>query len=435
MALQGSIHEFGLADIFQLIGIQRKTGTLVLEGDEGRVSVKFLNGTVVEAASKESTVEDLLGAVLVRTGKISDKQLSDALKTQERTLQRLGHILVDDGLIDEQELIEGLRVQALQIIYRLFRWRAGGYKFEVSADVEYDDRHFSPIDAETILMEGARMIDEWPLIERRIHSDGMVLRTAGEAVEMVSVADPTADELRLDEPVDAFGDALGSELDLAFGEPAEAPESEPDIGPQLTDEERMILKLVDGQNNVQWISDHSPLSQFDTYRILADLVTRQLLEEVESIQSQQAGPSRPWLEHVLAAVLAFGIVVGVVVSVWLLPANGAAPWRVASPTTTDELRFYASLSRLERLQGALRIYYLDNGSFPVTLAPLAAERYVRPTDLLDPWGRGYGYRLATSGYELYGLDGSGGRPPELAISYQFTPSQLLILSEGPGGQP
>ena len=38
MALQGTIQDFGLADIFQLIGIQRKTGTLVLDNGE-RVSL------------------------------------------------------------------------------------------------------------------------------------------------------------------------------------------------------------------------------------------------------------------------------------------------------------------------------------------------------------------------------------------------------------
>jgi hypothetical protein len=57
-----------------------------------------------------------------------------------------------------------------QIVYRLFRWRAGKYQFAPMDHMEYDNEHFRPLSAETILMEGARMIDEWPILERRIKS-------------------------------------------------------------------------------------------------------------------------------------------------------------------------------------------------------------------------------------------------------------------------
>ena len=47
MALEGTIKDFGLADILQLIGIQRKTGILVLEREGENVELKFLDGNVV----------------------------------------------------------------------------------------------------------------------------------------------------------------------------------------------------------------------------------------------------------------------------------------------------------------------------------------------------------------------------------------------------
>ena len=49
-------------------------------------------------------LEDLLGNVLVRTGRIARSQLDDALRTQRKTLQRLGYILVQSGYISEQDL-------------------------------------------------------------------------------------------------------------------------------------------------------------------------------------------------------------------------------------------------------------------------------------------------------------------------------------------
>ena len=47
MALVGTIKDFGLADILQLIGLQRKTGILTLDNGTDRVTVKFLEGAVV----------------------------------------------------------------------------------------------------------------------------------------------------------------------------------------------------------------------------------------------------------------------------------------------------------------------------------------------------------------------------------------------------
>ena len=41
MALSGTLKDFALPDIFQLIGMQRKTGLLTLESDRETVSVVF----------------------------------------------------------------------------------------------------------------------------------------------------------------------------------------------------------------------------------------------------------------------------------------------------------------------------------------------------------------------------------------------------------
>ena len=99
MALQGTINDFGLADILQLIGIQRKSGILTIQNDDDVVTVKFLEGQVVGADTKRRSVEDLLGAVLVNTGRITESQLDQALGVQKKTLQRLGHILTKQTLI------------------------------------------------------------------------------------------------------------------------------------------------------------------------------------------------------------------------------------------------------------------------------------------------------------------------------------------------
>ena len=51
MALAGTLKDFGLPDIVQLIGLQRKTGTLHLKHEGESVSVIFDNGAIVAAES------------------------------------------------------------------------------------------------------------------------------------------------------------------------------------------------------------------------------------------------------------------------------------------------------------------------------------------------------------------------------------------------
>ena len=419
MALQGTLKDFGLGDIFQLIGIQRKTGVLTLQSADDSVTVKFLDGQVVGADTKQRSVEELLGSVLVRTGHITEAQLQEALRMQRRTLQRLGFVLVKSGMISEEDLIEALRVQSLQIIYRLFRWRDGTYSFRGVDDLEYDDRHFVPISAETILMEGARMIDEWPIIERRIRSERVVFRrtAAAEALEL-SVESIVDRDIDID---------LGS--DGADGGPLPAGRA-----PRLSAEEREVLGLVNGKRTVQEINDLSSLGEFDTYRLLSELLTRNLVEEVRRgpVRTTVVGMrGRRWADWIFRALLD-GVVLSLVcVGFAGLRANPWVPWRTAAvESASEQLRLHASQSRLERIEAAIQVYYLDRAAFPETLDLLWRNGYLSEADARDPWGRDYGYRLSAGGYQVYGWDAKGELQPDLTVSHRFTGLQRTL-----GGAP
>jgi len=129
VALQGTLRDFNLADIFQLIGLQKKTGVLTLKSGQEVVTVSFLDGNVVAADSLHRRLEDRLGTVLVKTKQIASAQLHEALKIQKQTLKRLGDVLVEQKYISQEALREALRIQVTQMIYRLFRWRDGEYHF------------------------------------------------------------------------------------------------------------------------------------------------------------------------------------------------------------------------------------------------------------------------------------------------------------------
>jgi len=414
VALEGTIRDFGLADILQMIGIQRKTGVLMLEGGGERVTVRFLEGQVVGAETRDRDLEDLLGQVLVRTGRITDAQLQEALRIQKSSLQRLGYILVRQGFLSDDDLVDALRIQVSQIVYRLFRWRDGRYQFDPMDRMEYDAEHFQPLAVETILMEGARMTDEWPMIERRIKSATMVFAK-------------TAAGVALDRPVASFVDP---DLDLALlPDDAAPPDETGEI--RLTTEERDVLHMVDGESTVQEMVDASPLGEFDVHRILFDLLSRHLVHEVRPATviagAADAETRRRWASATLQA----GVFLLAALSVLTLRVNPYTPWRLAAGSSeTELLRTYASRSRLARVDRALETYFLDRGSLPPALAALAAGRYLDPGDIVDPWGRPYAYRLEATGYEISGTGAGGAARDDLTLRHPFTPSQRMVLEGG-----
>jgi hypothetical protein len=415
MALEGTLKDFSIADILQLIGIQRKTGVLTLDNDEDTVTVRFFEGQVVGADTKVHNLEDLLGSVLVRTGRITEASLQQALRIQKETLQRLGYILLKTAAIDEGELKESLRIQVCQIVYRLFRWKDGRYQFAPSERMEYDPNLFMPVGAETILMEGARMIDEWPIIERRIRSAALVFKKTPAAVA-------------LEVPVECL---VTADMDFGFGAATAEDHGGSDGGIRLSPEEQDVLRMVDGRANVQEIVDRSALGEFDTYRVLYELLNRQLVEEVRAASAAGvvAGVGRGAM--ILEKGLPIVVLALAALSLLTIPGNPFTPWNIAAKAgETDLLRSYASRSRLERIEHALQLFYLDLGGLPDGLESLVPAGYLRDQDLRDPWGRPYAFQLGSGGYRLSGRDSSGGESEDLTLSHSFSASERMVLDGG-----
>ena len=169
MALQGTLSDFGIADIFQLIGQQQKTGTLVLRKKESTVLIHFREGAIVSADVENREQSERLGNMMVRSGLLSENDLRVALENQKKTLQKLGHILIEKKFIQKRDLDEFIYLQTKETLFKLFRWNSGTYEF-IPKDIENESEFFQPISAEHILMDGFRMVDEWPGIRKTICS-------------------------------------------------------------------------------------------------------------------------------------------------------------------------------------------------------------------------------------------------------------------------
>src|SRR5437660_7762146 len=323
MALEGTLRDFSLADIFQLIGLQRKTGVLTLRGKDDNVTVTFLDGKVVGADSASHRLETRLGHVLIKSGMLTQEQLARALEIQKETLQRLGFILTHYQIISNDSLKQALQLQILQIVYRLFRWKDGDYHFSQETTIEYDRDNVVPITAESILMEGARMIDEWPIIEKRIRSYDMVFRKKLTDQEIVVVGAEDVDEIDFDGTMKRRK-GLGADRI------------------RISQEEKAIYDLVDGTMTVGDIVEVSRLSEFDTAKALYELLTRDLIEEVKGRGAaavlEQATPldetevAETPVPLPLVAVLALAAIISIATS-FKNPLNAIRPLGMSQPST------------------------------------------------------------------------------------------------------
>jgi hypothetical protein len=400
MALEGTIKDFGLPDIFQLIGLQRKTGLLTLTNEKETVTVTFENGMVVMADSSAKRLEDRLGHVLVKQGKLGKERLDEALQTQRATLQRLGHVLITGNYITTKDLKDALQTQVSQIVFKVFRWRDGEYHFAPTDSVDYDRENFNPMSADFILMEGIRMVDEWPIIEKRIPSMDIVFRSVVEP-SMIEIGGEGA--ASSDEPA---GDALRS-----------AASSTSRI--RLTLEEEKVYRKVDGTRTVQQIIDSTGQGEFEVCRTLFDLLNRNIISTIGRGVARETLVGRSEAEASrLPAYAAAGValLIGLVSSI----AQLGSPFAVVTQPpllagSLDLLRESVTRARLERLDRAILAFYLRRGSVPTTLEELARAGLIDPSYLKDPSARPFHYALTDSGFILNAVDDLGQPAPGTLI--------------------
>jgi hypothetical protein len=397
MALEGTIKDFGLPDIFQLIGLQRKTGVLTLKNEKDQVTVTFENGMVVMADSETKRLEDRLGNVLVKQGKLSKDKLDEALTTQRATLQRLGHVLTTQNYITNKDLKDALQVQVSQLVFKVFRWRDGEYHFEPADTVDFDRENFNPMSADFILMEGIRMVDEWPIIEKKIPSLDIVFRPA---------VDPLSIEV-------AMTDDEGPPPEAKRGTAASTSKI------RLTPDEERIFRKVDGTRTVQGIIDSTGIGEFETCRSLFDLLNRNLITTAGrgATQVAEAGPS----DSVVSSTPGYAVAaLASLIALGGIAVHSEAPFAVlglrpALRGAYDQLLENVVRTRLERLDWAVQAHHLAQGTVPQTLEDLVTEGLVDRSYLKDPWERPFHYALTENGYLLSAVDDAGRKIPGSVI--------------------
>jgi Domain of unknown function (DUF4388) len=377
MALSGTLKDFGIADILQLIGHQTKTGRLTLRASQEEVEVFFVDGNVVFASEKARKSSNLLGGLLLRADLLSQEQLDEALATQQRTLKRLGDVLVENGALTRTQLAQIMRLQTTETLYRLFSWKNGSYEF---SQEEVDAAHatFEPVRAESVLLEGFRRMDEWPALKKK----GPGSDATFEPLKQLDTRDlPSIDGVAADDGEDDGG----------------AP----------SERHKLVYRLAVGGKNVQRVVDASRLGEFEALKALNDLIEWGYLKAVPPARGARALASgltssgrtlarTGALVRMAMTLVCFVATLAVVRLV--APQLGAARAGLSAPR--GAVARVLSRSQMVRLESALELYRTEHGEYPGALRALVDGQLVTEKDLRYPWAESYYYRRTPQGFVL-----------------------------------
>lgn len=239
MAIEGALQDVALPDILQLLAMGRKTGCLTLTDRSNFGYVYLRNGRIIHAHVLNRP--DRLGELLVRNGAIERADLTRAMELQsENRSVRLGEILVEHGMLEEETLARFVRLQIEEAVYHLFTWSQGSFHFDADQGPDASDRFLTDLPAENLLLEGARRVDEWGLIEKKIPTFDLVF---------VLTRDPADDQ----------------EV-------------------EITEHQRRVLPLIDGRRTVDDLVLESGLVEFDVGKALYGLIQAGFVERSGSRQ-------------------------------------------------------------------------------------------------------------------------------------------------------
>ncbi|HEX6629627.1 MAG TPA: DUF4388 domain-containing protein, partial [Gemmatimonadaceae bacterium] len=227
MAIKGSLREASLPDVLQLLAMGQKTGCLSLAHRSSFGSIYFDRGRICYASIVNR--RDRLGDILVKSGVLTPERLAEVVEAQAHERgQRVGDILVARGYVTREELHRQVRLQIEEAVYHLFTWSDGTFNFEPELRPEEQDFLVS-INPESLLLEGARRVDEWSLVEKKIPTFDLIF---------------AVDHSHLEERQ-----------------------------PELTDEQRLLLPLLDGRRDVNALVEASGLVEFEVGKALFGLVS------------------------------------------------------------------------------------------------------------------------------------------------------------------
>ncbi len=369
-SLRGSLKDFGIADVFQLIGQQRKTGVLELSGNNEQMRLLFDRGAIVSAAPVGQWPHAAFGEMLTRCGLLTRDRVDELRRECDASAQALPAAAISREWLALEEVRQIEDLLTRETILSVLRWTVGSFDF-IAQEVEHDREFESLLGAEQILMDGLRMVDEWQTFAKLVPSESTIFRRA-QSLEQYRAS--------------------------ATGESEQ----------QIANAER-VLDLIDGRLAVRRVIDLSMLGSFEAVRALAQLRTSGVIEVVElpppvsiadADTAVDARPSRLAQLCVAAVPLLALLLTTAFVRIQSRPDVSDA-FSIRRPSAIESARHSYEKNRLRH---ALEIHRFERGVWPRSLDELVDEGLLPREALTSETGRPYYYVNRADGVRLLAPD-------------------------------
>lgn len=238
--LRGSLGEFNVVEILQMLGLGNMTGALHLHHPDGRTGIVYFSDGFLATCTELNTEALTLGLVLQQLGMATAEQLDGAydLQTQDPLGKRIGELLIDYQIISPEQLQDALKTQLLWTIREMAQWQEGAYEFLPGEHLPTEDMPLR-IEVTRVMMEVLRYSQEW-------------------------------DELQ-----QALPDGMRTRLEMAFRIPQNAPLA---FDPNTW----RVISHVNTHRTVRRIASAIHQPELEVARLIAPLVDRSLLVPMES---------------------------------------------------------------------------------------------------------------------------------------------------------
>jgi len=193
MALQGNLRDFSTTQLLNLVSLARKTGAMTLDASSDSALLYFREGKLIHASTGKR--EGRLADMLMEAGKLAEKQVK-AIERQPKQLsdKALGIDLIRSGVVSQQDIVRSVKDFMLDVVYSLFPWTDGQFKFNPGAKPSND--HITvPLNLDNVILEGSRRIQENErLVDELPHLDKVALKVTDKPLRDVKL---TPDDWRV----------------------------------------------------------------------------------------------------------------------------------------------------------------------------------------------------------------------------------------------
>lgn len=171
MVLSGTLREFILADVMQLLTQQKVTGKLSLNCEQKEGYIIFKNGDIVSASKEQESFPNKLFFFLTSYQKQPKNKVRELFTKYKDNIAELSIYLESKGILTHDEIEMYAMNMTIDIACSLFLWTSGHYQFDSLKSVD----NFIPagvgIPVENVVMEAMRRIDEWHQMHEAINED------------------------------------------------------------------------------------------------------------------------------------------------------------------------------------------------------------------------------------------------------------------------